>query len=156
SIFGQVLIGGGLTPFVIGAAKDCAAGDAGASHDHKTGAGPVIAAASGVDLGGAAEVGLPDNERVVQNASFFQVGQQLGESLVDGRNQSGLERSEVVLVRVPTAVGDGDETDARLKQAASEQAALTELVAAVTIAELFVFLVDLESTLGFGGGDHVQ
>src|SRR5205807_5727840 len=58
-VFWEVFGIGGDAPFAVGAADDGATGDAGAGHDREAGGCPVVAAAGGVDLGGAAEIGEP-------------------------------------------------------------------------------------------------
>ena len=62
--------------------------------------------------------------------------QQLRQPLIDPRHQPVLQALEVVLMRVPAAVGHGDEPHARLDQPARQQAALAELVLAVCVAQL--------------------
>ena len=107
-------------------------------------------------VGRAAEIGQPQDQRRVQQAARFEVGQQLRERLVDGRNQPVFQRLEIVLVRVPAAVGDRDEPHAGFDQAAGQQAALAEAITAVGVAELVVFLVDLKRFLRLRSDDHVE
>ena len=59
-----------------------------------------------------------------------------------------------VVVMVPAAVGHGYEADAGLHKAAGEQHTLAGGVAAVFIAQLGVFLFDVESLTSLLGGDE--
>src|SRR5439155_15045048 len=61
---------------------------------------------------------------------------------------------EIVLVRVPAAVGHRHEMDAALDETPSEQAALAEHRAAVAITQLLGFLVDGEGLLRRRRGDQ--
>ena len=92
----------------------------------------------------------------VEQAALFQVDQELRQALIDARHQAVFQALEVVLVRVPAAVGDGDEPHAGFDQPAGQQAALAELVLAVGLAELGVFLREVERALRFRRGDHVE
>ena len=58
-------------------------------------------------------------------------------------------------MRIPAAVGDRDEPDARLDQPPRQQAALAERVPPVAVAEPRIFRVDVERLLGVGGRDQV-
>ena len=58
-------------------ADNRSARNARARRDRKARAGPVVAAAGGVDLRRATKVGQPDDKRRAQQAALFQVNQQL-------------------------------------------------------------------------------
>ena len=116
----------------------------------------MIATAGRVDLRGPTEVGQPDDQRLFQQAALFEVDQQLRQPAINLRDQVVLQGFEVVLVSVPAAVGDRDEADSRLDQPPGEQALLTERVATVLLAQLGVFLVELERAAGVVRGDHVE
>ena len=72
-----------------------------------------------------------------------QIGNQRGHALVQFR-QLPAHDLEVVLVRVPTVVVDGDVLDALLDQPASDQARLPEGVAAVAVREFVLLLGQIE------------
>ena len=68
------------------------------------------------------------DQRRFQQAAVGQVLEQGRERRVEPGQEAVLQGDEVVLVRVPAAVGDGDEPDARLDQPPRQQAALAERV----------------------------
>ena len=88
--------------------------------------GIVVAAGAGIDLGRAAELAHPHDQRVVEHAALLQVGEQVGQRLIDLAGQF-LDAREVVDVRVPAVEHDFDERDAGFDQPPGQQAAQTEL-----------------------------
>ena len=131
---------------------DLAAADAAAGQGHVERLGIMIAAAAGVDGGSAAELAHPDHERFVEHAALLQVGDQRGERLVDFFAEF-FHAGEVVVVGVPAVLHDFDERDARFDQAAGQQAAGAEIVAAVGIAGLIGFFGEIEG-FHFWAEDH--
>ena len=72
-------------------------------------------------VGRAAELAAPDHERVVEQAALLQIGDQRGAGLVDVvALQREIRRQVVVLI--PAAMVELDETHAALGQPAREQA----------------------------------
>src|SRR5262249_8239189 len=63
------------------------------------------------------------------------------------------ERLEVLLVRVPAAVGECDAADARLDESARRQKLLD---AAVAVARTGVLAAQVEGPANAAGGDHVE
>src|SRR5262245_12679006 len=155
-VFGEVFILGDESAVGVGGADDGAAGDAGTGGDGEAGTGPVITAAGGVDLWCAAEIGEPDHKSRAEQPALLEVDEQLRQALIDAGHEAVFEALEVVLMGVPGAVGDGDEADAGLDQAAGEQAALTGILFAVCVAELGVLFGQIEVAFSLGGGDHVE
>ena len=120
----------------------------------------MVFAAFGV-LGGverrAAELGGPDDERVVEHAALLQVGEQRGDRLVDVLGERGVLVH--VAVRVPVARGAGvdqlDETHAALGEPARDEALPGEAFRAaarqsVELVRVVGFLREIEG-LGRGG-----
>ena len=81
----------------------------------------VVIAAGALGHGRAAEFAAPDDQRVVEHAALFQIGDQRGGRLVDFL---GLELDVVfeIAVVVPVAVIELDEPHAAFGQAAGQQA----------------------------------
>jgi len=118
----------------------------------------MAAAASGVELRGAAELGGDHDEGRVEHAVAFEVLEERGEGLIEVLDQEVLVPLAVV-VGVPAAaveevqiVGDLDEADAGLDEAAGEEAALAEL-AAVGLAQGGAFAVEVEHVEKPGAGE---
>ena len=103
----------------------------------------VAAVAALLDLRRAAELAHPHDQRRVEQAAVLQVGHQRRPGGVE-RRAEGLHLVEVVLVRVPAAEGDLDEGHVALDQAAGQEAALAELVAAVAVAQRRGLLFEIE------------
>lgn len=109
--------------------------------------------------GGAAELGGPQYEGVVQHAALFEIGDEGGGGLIDVVGEVGVLFH--VAVRVPVGAGAGvdefDETDAALGETAGDEALPSEVgtgafdraVEAVEMADVGGFLAEVE---GFGGG----
>ncbi len=109
---------------------------------------------AGVDLGCAAELTHPDDQRPIEHALLFQIGDQGCESRVNLLGQLA-HAVVVLLVRVPAVGPDLDEGHARLNQATSEQAALAERGAAIRVAKRFGFPVQVERA-HIGRKDHLR
>src|SRR5205085_5173150 len=111
----------------------------------------VVIAATGVVLilWRAAEFAHPDDQRVVEQTAVGQIGQQHCVAAVGFARENWI-LFEAPLVRVPAliveraAVDNFNKAHAGLDQAAGEQAALTECVAAVSIAQLFRLAIEIE------------
>ena len=82
-VVGEVLVADDFCPFVVRRAQNGAAGNARTGHHGEAARGPVVAAAGRVDLRRAAEVGQPHDERRVEQAALRQIGDELGQPLVD-------------------------------------------------------------------------
>ncbi len=78
----------------------------------------------------------------------MEVLQESGIALVQTRQQAVLEALEVVLVRVPAAVGNRHKVDARFDQSAGEQARLAEGITAVELAHGVGLQVQIKGPLG--------
>ncbi len=94
----------------------------------------VIATAAGVDLGTAAELGAEYDEGAFKEAFGFEVTQEGREGDIEFSSAFG-EAFVDVIVHVPAAGADFDKTDAALNEAAGEDAALAEFVAAVGVTQ---------------------
>ena len=73
---------------LVGGAVDDAALDAAAGHPDGEAVGVMIAAVGALGTRCAAELGGPDDDRVVEQAALFQIVQQAGDWLVDLRHSS--------------------------------------------------------------------
>src|SRR5690349_17279515 len=95
----------------------------------------MIAAGVRIDPRRAAELTGPQNERVIEHAALFEVGNQSGKWLIE----LAAPRAtiiEVVPVRVPTAHRYFDKRHARLHEPACQHASLTKRRAAVELFRL--------------------
>ena len=82
---------------------------------------PAVPRGSPVDLGRAAELAVPEDDRALQQPPLRQVFHQAGETLVE-HGEVRLHGPEVVGVGVPPAPVDRDERDAVFHQAAGQEA----------------------------------
>ena len=94
----------------------------------------VAARLSAVDLGRAAEFAEGDDQRRVEQAAAVEILDQGGDGVSKAVNV--LVALEDAGVMVPSAIVERDERYARLDQAAGEQGALAERVAAVGVAHV--------------------
>src|ERR1043165_5273909 len=144
-------------------AVDLAAANAAASEGNGKHMAPMVAAGIRVDPWRSAELAHPDDERVVKHSAGVQVLEQCGISPVHRRHQDLLQPLGISLVRGPRRVArtdfarfagpvDLDQTNARFNQAASEQAALPELVPAIAITNRAGLLAQIERASGLGTG----
>ena len=96
-----------------------------AAAGEESGEGPVMMLAPGVISGAvkgrAAELGGPHHERVVEQTSLFQVGDQCAVSAVGVRDEVRLEAREAVVVDVPAGSVDTNEAGSAFDQPASQQ-----------------------------------
>ena len=128
-----------------------------AAEDNAHRAGPVVSAGTTVDARGAAEFSEAHHQHVVEQAALMQVGDECRDRSVKFWQQVVFELREVVAVSIPAAAGlDCDVGHACFDQPSSKQAALSEVVAAVLIAELRVFFLDVERSHGAVVRDHVH
>ncbi len=116
----------------------------------------MIATARGIDLGSPAEVRQPDNQRLFQQSSLFQIDQQLRQRPVDPGNQVVFQALEVVLMSVPAAIRQCDEPDPRFNHTASQQALLPEWITPILISQLGIFLVNFKRLSRFLSRNHVE
>ena len=152
----------GVVAVVVGAAVDVAALHAAAGEPHGVTVGVVVAAVFALGGGGAAEFAAPEDEGVLQEAAAFEVFEEGGDGAVDFDGVFGVAFVEVAVL-VPldfaVAVGDLDEADAALGEAAGHEALAAEVGGdgVVEAVEFFGgggFGVDV---LGFGhGGLHAE
>ena len=144
---------------------DSAPLDAAAGEGAGEAAGPVIAAAGGVDLGGAAKLGERGDERVAEEPAVVEVFHEGGVGLVVHRADDVLhpfDRGEGLgAVDVPGDLVedgeegvDGDEPDARFDEAAGEEAALPEAIHPVAFADGGRLLGEVKGGAGLGAGHH--
>src|SRR5262249_8495863 len=124
------------------------------THAGDAGSGPVVAAGRRIDLRRAAKVAEPDHQRRVEQPAIVQVLQQSRVGPIEYRQLAHLEALEIVLMRVPAAIGHRHEMNASLDEAARQQAALAEHRAAVALAQLLGLLVDGEGLLRRRRGDE--
>src|SRR5687768_1888519 len=104
----------------------------------------MVAARGVIDFRGAAKFGGYHHEGAVQHAACVEVAYQSGEGLVEIRHLTGDGVLDVVVV-VPTAVSEGNETDPGLDETTGENHALPGGVPAVVIAQFVGFVADGES-----------
>ena len=97
------------------------------------------------DLRGSAEFAAPPDDGAIQQAAIGQVRKQCGHALVHLR-QFPPHGLEMLFVRIPAFVVDGDEGHAFFDQPPCHQARLSERVAAVAVSE-FVFLLARSNSL---------
>ena len=90
----------------------------------------MVAAVSALGEGGAAEFAGPDDEGLVENAQFFQVGDEGGDRLIDGFTIFIVTIDEVVVlvpaIAVATGASEFDEANPAFDEAASEEALSAE------------------------------
>ena len=123
-------------------------GDAASGKSNAEDTRPVVASVGFVDLGRPSKFGRHHNQGTVKQAALIQVGDQGGERLVQFRTLF-LESRLDVGVMVPATISKGNETHARFHKAPGEQHTLTCGIAAILVAQLGVFLVDVESLSRF-------
>ena len=73
----------GVKTQLVGGAVNVSALDAAARHPDGEGVGMVVSSAGSFRAGGSAELGGPDNQRLIQQAALFEVLQQPGNGFVD-------------------------------------------------------------------------
>ena len=117
---------------------------------------PVVAAGRRIHLGGAAKVAQDHDQRLLEHAAVGEVLHQPGDCGVEPGKKPGFHRLEVVLVRVPAAIGDGDEANAAFDQTACEQAALSQGISPVTVAQAGTFGMDVKCLLRLRSRDQVK
>ncbi len=111
----------GLVAVVVGAAEGEAGLGTAAGHPEGEALGIVVASVGFPAVGGAAEFAAPDDERVVEETAGAEVVEECGDGAVNGAAVAAKGGFEV-LVLVPSAMIDLDETDAGLGEAAREEA----------------------------------
>ena len=137
----------------VGAAEDVAFGDAAACEHGGEDAGEVVAACGAVDFGGAAEFGSDEDERAVEEPLFFEVGDESGEGLVEGRELFFDTVGDAGVV-VPAVVGDGDEADAGGDETTGEEEAHASGGFAVSVDGGGGFGGEVEGFACFRGADE--
>jgi hypothetical protein len=110
-------------------------------------AAPTVPRGLPLDLGAAAELPAPPDDRAVQQTALVEVGQQRGHGRIH-LGHLALHGLEVLLVRVPAAVVDRHVGHAHFHKATGHQATLTEVVATVAIAQGFVLPAQIEYLAG--------
>src|SRR5260221_1263802 len=113
---------------------------------------PAAALGFRIDLGRAAVLAHPQDERRIEQAAKFEVADQGRVSLVEARQQVSLEARVVVVVRVPGAIAeltvtvpkDGDKLAAGFDDSSSGQAGLSEQGQAIALAHRERFAADVE------------
>ena len=135
---------------VVGRADDGAAFHAAAGEPQAEAAGVMIAPVIvrgdfPLAVGGASEFATPHDERVVEQAATFQVGDERGGSLV-GLFALARDPAHDIAMLVPALMEKLDETDVALDEPPREQA-----VRSVGAGLFAVGAVELESFLGFAG-----
>ena len=149
--------------FVVGAADDLAVRQSAACDDDRHAVGPVRAAAGGGDLGRAAEFAHHQDQRAVEQAAAFEIGDESVEAAVDA-GEEGLEALEetapddvvAVIVEDAEAAADDHEGDACLDQPAGQKGLFAEAVAAVGVADSVGLPLDFDGFSGLAGEDHVE
>src|SRR5262249_3333252 len=128
---------------------EAAAGDHGRHHLR-----PVAAAVRRrvADARGAAELAPDHGDNVVPHAAVVQVLNQVGDAAIEIRKLPA-EGDEVLAVRVPAAVAQGDAADAGLDEAAGGGELLH---AAIAIARARLLAAQVERLAGDAGRDHVE
>ena len=127
--------------------------DAAAGHHHAEHLGPMVAPGGTVDLRRATKFAGDAHQRRIEQAATIQVANQRRKRLIERRNLAADAALDVV-VHVPATVGRGDEPDAGLDQATRQQQPRTRLIATVLVANLVVFLVDVERFARLLRTDH--
>ena len=151
------LAAGGVGGTVDVAALHAAAGEGDTEHFW-----PVVAAAGGVDLRRAAELGVDHDEGGIEQAAFVEVADEGGVGLVEIGHLGAVGALDIVVV-IPAAVGERDETHAGFDEAAGDQkmllvargtvAVVLRKTFAVTLADFGVLFADVESFGQLAGGE---
>ena len=113
----------------------------------------MVAADGRIDLRGAAEVGHPDDERLVEQPLLLEVDQQRRDRLIDRRHPP-FQPVEAVGVVVPARIADGHESNTRLHEPTGEEEPLAEGGPPVVIAQARRFGADVEGPLRLRRRDH--
>ncbi len=156
----------------VGLAVDVAAFDAGTGEDSGVAIRPVVAAvvavavATGADaaLRAAAEFAEGDDERFVEEATFVEIRDEGGKAAIEhggGLVFHAAGEADVDIPGVVVAVGDFrpdhfDDARAGFDQAAGEEAALAERVAAVAVANFVGLIAERERFAGLAGRDEAE
>lgn len=154
---------GGVAADVVGFADDLAAFDAAAGEIHGPAVRPMVATASGIDLGRAAEFGEAGDHGVVEHAALEQVLDEGAVALVIHRRDDVAHafdaREGLGAVDVPGDLAEdgdegvhGDKTHATLDEATGEQAALAEAVQTVALAHFERLFGEIEGLAGLRAG----
>ena len=92
--------------------------------------GVVVAAVPSLSEGCSAEFTRPDDEGLLENAQFFQVGDESGDRLIDGFTVFVVAIDKVAVlvpaITVATGAGEFDEANPAFDEAASEKALSAE------------------------------
>ena len=148
----------GVEAELVGRAVDDAPLDAAAGHPDREAVVVVVAAVGALRAGSAAELGGPDDDRVVEQAAALEVDQQAGDRLVDLGAEARVVGAEAG-VSVPRAGGavaveDLDEADAAFGEPAGREHLLAERAGDVVVETVepaggFVLVLEAED-LGDG------
>src|SRR5262245_56330413 len=135
----------------VGGADPLAAADAAAGEPHGEAEIVVVATFAALRFGGAAEFTAPEDERGIEQAALFEIGEQRGDRLIGFAGHAEMVFFDVVvgipLLVARAAAGDDDrESHAALDEAAGHQAA-----AGVVVGWLAADAVEIERGLCFAG-----
>lgn len=115
----------GLVAPVVGCSVANPRLDAAAGHPGGKAEGVVIAPVSALGEGSASEFAGPDDERFVEKAEFFQIGDQGGDRLIDGFAVFTVTIDEIVVlvpaIAIAAGAGEFNEADAALHKASGEE-----------------------------------
>lgn len=139
---------GDVVGVVVGFADGLAGLDAAAGEPHGEAAGVVVTTEAGggeaaLAVNGASEFAAPDDERVIEKASLFEVGDEGSGSLIGFFATLGELFGETA-VGVPAAMEELDEADAAFAEAAGHEG-----IVGVGAGFSGIFAVEFEGALGF-------
>ena len=113
----------------------------------------MVPAGRRVDLRRAAELRAHADERRGKQPAAVEVANERREALIERRGLSPHGTRDVVVV-VPAAVGERDESHARLHEPAGQQHPHARLILAVLVLDLVRLLLEIERLLRLGGTDE--
>ena len=119
--------------------------------------GPVIATCTRIDFRRATEFAQRDHQHIVLHSPTIQILHQGRHSLIILWQQVVFELLEIVAVRVPSATGlHRHEGNTGFNQTSGQQAALPQIIAAVTVPHGCVFAPDIKGPGGLVVGHHFK
>ncbi len=152
-VFGTDRALAGLGPEGIGLAMDVALLHPTTCHGDGEDARVVVASVGAVDFGRTAKFRADEHEGGGEHATLIQVPDEAGKGLIKG-GRLAFEGALDVAVMVPAAIVHGDHAHACLDEASCQQETLSGAVAAIFVAQLVGFGIEVKGFAGLAGADQ--